>query len=58
VHESIVDTVFTGQVVAETTVGELPAVTTDISGEGFLTGMHTFVVDRDDPLGEGFVPLP
>ncbi len=58
VHESIVDTVFTGQVVAETTVGELPAVTTDISGEGFLTGTHTFVVDRDDPLGEGFVPLP
>jgi proline racemase len=58
VHESIVDTVFTGQVVAETTVGELPAVTTDISGEGFLTGMHTFVVDRDDPLGEGFFPLP
>lgn len=58
VHESIIDSVFTGQVVAETRVGELPAVVTEISGEGFLTGVHTFIVDRDDPLGAGFAPLP
>lgn len=58
VHESIIDTVFTGQIVAETAVADLPAVVTDITGEGFLTGTHTFIVDRDDPLAEGFCPLP
>lgn len=58
VHESIIGTAFTGQIVTETTVAGLPAVVTEISGEGFVTGIHSFIVDREDPLGEGFAPLP
>lgn len=55
VHESVIDTTFTGTVTGETDVGGLPAVTTEISGRGFLTGFHTFVVDPDDPIRDGFL---
>ncbi|MDQ3410916.1 MAG: proline racemase family protein [Chloroflexota bacterium] len=55
VHESVIGTTFTGRVLAETTVGELPAVVTEISGRGFITGFHQFVVAADDPTGDGFL---
>ncbi|MGH2535072.1 MAG: proline racemase family protein [Thermomicrobiales bacterium] len=55
VHESMIDTTFTGTVLGETEVGGLPAVVTEISGRGFLTGFHTFVVDPDDPTRNGFL---
>jgi proline racemase len=55
VHESIIDTTFTGRVVGETTVGDFPAVETEISGRGFITGFHQFVVDPDDPVGGVFL---
>jgi trans-L-3-hydroxyproline dehydratase len=55
VHESVIDTVFTGQVIGETRVGDMPAVLTEIRGRGFITGFHTFVVDPEDPTREGFL---
>ena len=55
VHESIIDTTFTGVVLAATAVGSIPAVLTEISGRGFLTGFHQFVVDPADPTREGFL---
>jgi trans-L-3-hydroxyproline dehydratase len=55
VHESIIDTIMTGRILSETTVGEFPAVITEISGRGFITGYHTFVVDPDDPTRDGFL---
>jgi trans-L-3-hydroxyproline dehydratase len=55
VHESVIGTTFTGRVVGETQVGPFPAVETEISGRGFLTGFHQFVVDPDDPTREGFL---
>ncbi|MGH2560611.1 MAG: proline racemase family protein [Thermomicrobiales bacterium] len=55
VHESVIDTIFTGKVLGESEVGGLPAVATEISGRGFLTGFHTFVVDPDDPIRDGFL---
>lgn len=38
----------------ETRVGDLAAVVTDVTGSAYVTGMHTFVVDPDDPLQKGF----
>jgi proline racemase len=55
VHESIIGTTFTGVVVEETMVAGAPAVVTEIAGRGFVTGLHQFVVDRDDPTADGFL---
>lgn len=54
VHESIIGSIFKCRVVEETTVGEFNAVITEITGNAFVTGMHTFVIDPEDPLLHGF----
>ncbi|HUZ01382.1 MAG TPA: proline racemase family protein [Thermomicrobiaceae bacterium] len=55
VHESVVGSRFVGRVLRETTVGATPAIVPEISGRGYLTGFHTFVIEDDDPLGDGFL---
>src|SRR5262249_34042031 len=54
VHESLIGTRFTGRVSARTIVGELEAIVPEIEGSAWITGEHTFLVDDDDPLKEGF----
>jgi proline racemase len=54
VTESIIGTRFTGECVAETTVGDFPAVIPRITGRAYLTGYHRFVLDPDDPFPTGF----
>ena len=53
-HESIVGTVFSGRVVSRTRVGDCDAIVPELEGSAWITGEHTFVVEDDDPLGEGF----
>ena len=53
-HESIVGTVFTGRVVSRTRIGEYDAIVPELEGSAWVTGEHTFIVEDDDPLGEGF----
>jgi proline racemase len=54
VHESLIGTRFTGRIVGRTTVGEHPAIVTELEGTAWITGDHTFLIDADDPLKEGF----
>ncbi|HEY0070666.1 MAG TPA: trans-3-hydroxy-L-proline dehydratase [Chloroflexia bacterium] len=54
VNESIIGTRFTGRVVEETIVGDLPAVVPEVSGQGYIVGFGQWVVDPDDPVKEGF----
>ncbi len=54
-HESIIGTTFAGTVLEETTVAGIPAVVTEIAGRGFVTGLHQFLVDPEDPTGHGFL---
>jgi proline racemase len=54
VHESLIGTRFTGRVSARTIVGELEAIVPEIEGSAWITGEHTFLVDDDDPLKNGF----
>lgn len=54
-HESPIHSVFKGEIVAETFVGDCPAIVPKISCRPFLTGFHQFVIDYDDPFAEGFV---
>lgn len=55
IHESIIGTVLRARVVEEARVGDVPAVVPQITGRAFVTGIHQFVVDPDDPLKEGFL---
>jgi proline racemase len=53
-HESILGTLFRGRVVDDALVGELPAIVPEISGEAYITGESTFIIDDKDPLAYGF----
>jgi proline racemase len=53
-HEGVLGTVFTGRLVAETTVGPYRAVVPTLSGQGWITGFSSYVVDPSDPFPEGF----
>ena len=54
VHESLIGTMFTGRIAGRTSVGEYQAIVPEIEGSAWITGEHTFLVDDDDPLREGF----
>jgi proline racemase len=54
-NRSIVDSVMTGRILGTTTLGELPAVNTEVAGTAFRTGIHHFTLDPRDPLGTGFL---
>jgi proline racemase len=53
-HEGVLGTVFTGRLIEETKVGNFTAVVPTISGQAWITGMSTYVVDADDPFPDGF----
>jgi proline racemase len=53
-HEGVLGTVFTGRLVEETRVGPHPAVVPTISGQAWITGLASYVVDPEDPFPEGF----
>ena len=55
VNESIIGTVFTGRVVGHTRVGDFEAVVPEVSGSAAIVGFNQWVVDPDDPVGEGFL---
>jgi proline racemase len=53
-HEGILGTVFTGHVLEETTAGEYRAIVPTISGQAWITGFASYVVDPTDPFPDGF----
>ena len=53
-HEGILDTVFTGRLVEETTVGGRTAVVPTLTGTAWITGFASYVLDPTDPFPEGF----
>ena len=57
-HSGILDTVFTGNVTGETTVGDLPAITCTVTGSAYLTGTFNFFLDPNDPFPNGFRMQP
>lgn len=54
-HESIIGGRFSSRVVGDATVGDMPAVITEVEGSAYLTGYHQFVLSPDDPIGTGFL---
>lgn len=55
INEGILGTTFEGQVVAETTVGHLPAIVPEVRGSAHITGVNQFILDPRDPFPRGFL---
>lgn len=53
-HESLIGSRFHGRILAEASVAGRPAIVPSITGRAWITGMHTYLVDPDDPWPEGF----
>jgi proline racemase len=54
IHESIIGTTFSSEIVDTTDVAGIPAVLTRIAGSAYLTGTRTVGVDPADPFPSGF----
>ncbi len=54
IAESIIDSRFTGRIVAEAKVGGLDAIVPEISGRAWITGTHQHMLDPDDPWPNGY----
>jgi proline racemase len=54
VHESVIGTLHRGRVTARTQVGDHSAIVTEIEATASITGEHTFFMDDNDPLRDGF----
>ncbi len=55
VVESILGTSFTGRILSDTAVDDRPAVTPEIAGRAWITGVNELLLDPSDPLREGFL---
>ena len=51
---SIIGSRFTGRIVDEVQVGQRPAIVPEISGRGWITGMHQHLLDPSDPWPGGY----
>ncbi len=54
VNESIIGTLFTGELVEQTTVADRPAVVPTIAGQAWITGRAEYLLDPTDPFPEGY----
>jgi len=51
---SIIGSTFTGRIVAKQTVGGLQGIVPEISGRGWVTGIHQHMLDPSDPWPTGY----
>jgi proline racemase len=51
---SLIGSTFAGRIMGETTVGGLPAIVPEISGRGWITGIHQHMLDPTDPWPGGY----
>ncbi|AUH65999.1 trans-3-hydroxy-L-proline dehydratase [Paracoccus zhejiangensis] len=51
---SLIGSTFTGRIVGETILGEVPAILPEISGRGWVTGIHQHMLDPTDPWPGGY----
>ncbi len=54
-HAGILGTVFTGELIREVDIGSpYPAVVPTLSGQAWITGIASYMLDPNDPFPEGF----
>ena len=54
VVRSVIDSTFTGKILADTKVGETPAIVPAITGRAWITGVHQHSLDPTDPWPRGY----
>lgn len=54
-NQGILGTTFEAKILAERDVGGLPAVVPEVQGSAYITGVHRFLLDADDPFPTGFL---
>jgi trans-L-3-hydroxyproline dehydratase len=54
-HASAIGSTFDGRIVAETQVGDRPAIVPAIRGSAWITGFTQVTIDPTDPFPEGYV---
>ena len=55
IHESIIGSRFVGRIEATATVAGRAAVVPSIRGRAWITGLHNYLLDPEDPYPEGYV---
>lgn len=55
VYESILGTMFKGEITKETRVGNYQAIIPKVTGSAYITGFNQFLVDPKDSLKNGFL---
>ncbi len=53
-QEGPLGTRFTGRVLERLDIAGFPAIVPEIEGDAWITGEHTFILNPDDPLRDGF----
>jgi proline racemase len=51
---SLIGSTFSGTILGETAVGSTPAIIPEISGRGWITGIHQHMLDPTDPWPDGY----
>lgn len=54
VHESLIGTKFIGRITSEGRIGSTKSVNINITGRGWITAFHNYVLDPTDPFPNGF----
>jgi proline racemase len=55
VHESLIGSRFTGRILAATSLAGRPAILPALTGRAWITGLHTYLLDPDDPYPSGYL---
>ena len=51
---SIINSEFKGTIIQDTQVGSKSAIIPEVSGRGWITGTHQYLLDPCDPWPEGY----
>jgi len=51
---SLIGSTFQGRILSKSKVGDIPAILPEISGRGWITGIHQHMLDPSDPWPEGY----
>ncbi|MEX2615964.1 MAG: proline racemase family protein [Alphaproteobacteria bacterium] len=51
---SLIDSTFDGRILGDASIGGRPAIFPEISGRGWITGVHQHMLDPADPWPEGY----
>jgi len=54
-HASLIGSTFRGRILGDTRVAGRAAILPSITGRGWLTGFHQYLLDADDPYPQGYV---